>query len=171
MKSVRIRAEAEQDASAIAAVTQAAFAGHPHSRQTEHHIVAALSAAGALLVSLVAEAKGEVIGHVAFSPVRIDGADMGWVGLGPVSVRPDQQGRGIGTRLVEAGLAAVRNLGKRGCVLVGEPGFYGRFGFRPAPGLVLPDVPPEYFLALSFADAMPRGIVAFHPGFQADGPS
>ena len=90
-----------------------------------------------------------------------------WSGLGPVSVLPAWQGRGIGSALMKECLAYLRERGARGCVLVGESGYYQRFGFRSLPGLILPGVPPEYFMALSWSDIHPRGEVAFHPAFEA----
>ena len=86
-----IREEDADDVDAIDAVTRDAFRTHPFSRQTEHLIVHGLRAAGALSLSLVATVDGDVIGHVAFSPVSIDGASGVWWGLGPVSVAPAQR--------------------------------------------------------------------------------
>src|SRR5262245_55623298 len=94
--AMEIRGERPGDARAIRSITNAAFAGAEHSSGTEAAIVDALRASGAMTVSLVAVAGNEVVGHVAFSPVRIDGQDFGWYGLGPVSVRPDCQKQGIG---------------------------------------------------------------------------
>lgn len=102
--TITIRPEQPQDIAAISAITQAAFVDHPHSQQTEHLIINALRAAGALTISLVAERDGEIIGHIAFSPVLIDGKDCCWYGLGPLSVRPDCQRQGVGLKLIAAGL-------------------------------------------------------------------
>lgn len=167
--SWRVRPEAAGDEAAIGEVVRAAFADHPHSEQTEHHIVRALRAAGALTVSLVAEVDGRVAGHIAFSPVAIADGSPGWYGLGPVAVLPSLQGRGMGRDLIEHGLAALRARGAAGCVLLGEPALYGRFGFAHDPRLVLADVPQEYFLALPFGAARPAGEVRYHPAFSARG--
>ena len=161
---MQIRPETEADASAIAALTTAAFATAPHAAGNEAAIIDALRAAGALALSLVADAGG-VVGHVAFSPVTIDGKDMGWFGLGPVAVAPDRQRQGIGAALIREGLARLAAMGAKGCVVLGDPGYYRRFGFEADPALVLPDVPPEYFMRLILAGTPPRGTVAFHPGF------
>ena len=159
-----IRPETNADHEAIRALTTAAFAGAPHASGTEAAIIHALRAAGALALSLVAE-DGGVVGHIAFSPVTIDGQDCGWFGLGPVSVAPDRQGQGIGGALIREGLARLAASGAQGCVLLGDPGYYTRFGFATDPDLVLPDVPPEYFQRLVLAGTPARGTVSFHPGF------
>lgn len=163
--AIRIRHETAADIAAIHAVTEAAFHDEPHSDQREAAIVDALRDAGALSVSLVAEHDGEVIAHVAASPVTIAGHAGDWFGLGPVSVLPAWQRRGIGGRLVQALLEALRALEAGGCVVLGDPAFYGRFGFRVTPDLQLPDIPPEYFQSLLLSGTPPSGTVAYHPGF------
>ena len=168
MTAFTLRDERPGDEDAIAAVTRAAFEHHPHSRQTEAFIVAALRRAGAL--SLVAEeADGRIVGHVAFSPVTVSDGSLGWYGLGPVSVAPELQRRGIGSALITQGLQRLRALGAHGCVLVGEPGYYARFGFRAEAALQLPGVPPEYFMSLPLGPTRASGTVVFHPAFEATG--
>lgn len=165
---MKIRSETPSDAAAIEAVTAAAFLEAPHTSHTEQFIVAALRAAGALSVSLVAEAEGNVVGHVAVSPVTISDGTIGWYGLGPISVLPAWQGRGVGSELMRAALSALREMGAAGCVVLGEPAYYGRFGFKAEPGLVLPDIPPEYFQAISFGGAnLPCGVVNYQDAFEA----
>lgn len=169
--SFTLRDENADDVDAITALTLAAFTGHPYSRQTEPLIVRSLRTAGALRLSLVASLEGELIGHAAFSPVAIDGRTGGWLGLGPLSVAPRWQRRGVGSALVRSGLRRLSERGAAGCVLVGDPAYYGRFGFAPRPGLVLPGVPARHFMALALpggADALPTGTVAFHAAFAAD---
>ncbi|MFC3213029.1 GNAT family N-acetyltransferase [Novosphingobium panipatense] len=162
-----IRQEQEQDRDAIKQVTADAFALVEHSNQTEPAIIAALRDAGALTISLVAAEGDEIIGHVAFSPVTIDGENRKWFGLGPVSVRPDLQGRGIGGALIRQGLEELRAQGAAGCVLLGNPGYYRRFGFENDPGLRYPDAPPEYFMRLTFEGSDPTGEIAYHAAFGA----
>lgn len=158
-----IRNERSADHAAIRRIVTEAFATVPYSRQTEAAIVDALRAAGDMTLSLVAE-DGDPVGHVVFSPAIVgDGRAEGWYGVGPLAVRPDRQGRGIGTALVRAGLDRLK--AAAGCVLVGDPAFYGRFGFRTDPGLTLPGVPPEVLLALPLAGKFPAGTVRFHPAF------
>lgn len=160
-----IRAEQPADAQAIAAVVQQAFRAAPHASGTEAGIVRALRLAGALSLSLVAIDQDRIVGHVALSPVTISDGSQGWYGLGPVAVLPSLQGRGIGSRLVEQALQLLRARGAGGCVVLGEPGYYGRFGFRADPALVLEGVLPAYFQALSFTGASVRGTVHYHAAF------
>ncbi|WP_342377168.1 N-acetyltransferase [Myxococcus stipitatus] len=164
---VTLRPEAPADGAAIEHVTVAAFKNAPHTDHTEQFIVNALRRAGAMTLSLVAEDGGTLVGHVAISPVSISSGAKGWYGLGPISVLPERQGQGIGAQLMNASMAALKDLGAAGCVLLGDPAFYSRFGFQPQPGLVLPGVPPEYFQALRFHGDWPEGTVTYHDAFNA----
>jgi putative acetyltransferase len=160
-----IRPETPSDHDAIRQILMAAFADHPYSHQTEHLIVEALRADDALIVSLVAEVDGNIVGQIAFSPVTIGGKDCGWFALGPVAVSPSHQRQGIGQALVNEGLDALRKLGAQGCVLVGEPAFYNRFGFRHDPALHMHGVPPEVLLCLPMGDQVPEGSVQHQSAF------
>lgn len=131
--SIRIRHETAEDTQAIGEVTACAFQHAPHTSHTEQHIVSGLRRAGKLAISLVAEADGTVVGHVAISPVSISSGASGWFGLGPVSVLPQHQGRGIGSQLIREALRLLRGSGASGCVVLGEPRYYGRFGFQADP--------------------------------------
>ncbi len=164
-----IRNETDADVETITQVTIAAFKTLEISHHTEQFIIEALRAAKALTVSLVAELDGRVIGHIAFSPVTISDGALNWYGLGPVSVLPEHQRKGIGTALVHEGLSRLKGLNAQGCCLVGHPDYYRKFGFKNMSDLVHEGVPPEVFLALSFDGQTPRGTVMFHKGFKADG--
>jgi putative acetyltransferase len=169
MDKVLIRSETSADVSAIAEVTVAAFKTLAISNHTEQFIIAALRAAKALTVSLVAEVDGRVVGHIAFSPVTISDGSPNWYGLGPVSVLPECQRRGIGRALIQEGISRLKDLGARGCCLVGHPEYYRRFGFQNIRGLVHEGVPEEVFFTLCLDGHIPQGIVEFHVGFKADG--
>lgn len=162
-----IRPESTSDIDAIEAVTIAAFLHAPHTSHTEQFIIRDLRVAGVLTISLVAELDSVIIGHVAISPVIISDGTKGWYGLGPVSVLPEHQGKGIGSRLIQEALARLKDLSVQGCVVLGEPGYYQRFGFQAHANLILTEVPAEYFMALIFSGKQPRGIVAYHPAFAA----
>ncbi len=162
-----IRAEMPSDEDAIEQVTRRAFLSQTYSRQTEQFIIRVLRASHALSVSLVAEDAGRIVGHLALSPVTISDGAAGWYGLGPISVEPELQRVGIGRALMEKGLAELRKIGAKGCVLVGDPVFYRRFGFASNPALVLEGVPQEFVLSLSLCTSSVHGNVQFHPAFQA----
>jgi len=164
---MQIRPERPEDAAAIGILTDAAFKGVLYSDQTEAKIVEALRTAQALTLSLVAIQDGEIVGHVAFSPVRTNGAANDWYGLGPVSVRPDQQRTGIGHALIRDGLHRLESIGAAGCVVLGDPAYYGRFGFEHDPELCYGDAPSGYFRRLTFSGSPPKGEVAYHPAFEA----
>jgi putative acetyltransferase len=165
--TIEIRNETAADVERIEAVTIAAFLYAPHTSHTEQSIVSALRQAGKLTISLVADAGGEIVGHVAVSPVSISGDAAGWFGLGPISVLPEHQRRGVGSRLMRESLRILREHGAAGCVVLGDPRYYSRFGFQVDPNLVLPNVPAESFLAISFDSSRPRGTVSYHDAFNA----
>ena len=164
-----IRNEIDADVDAITEVTVAAFKTLEISNHTEQFIIEALRADSALTVSLIAEVDGHVVGHVAFSPVTISDGTQNWYGLGPVSVLPDHQRKGIGKSLILEGISRLKGLNAKGCCLVGHPDYYRKLGFENVSGLVHEGVPQEVFLAMSFDGQIPQGTVNFHDGFKADG--
>ena len=166
---ITVRSETGADIDAITDVTIAAFKTLEISNHTEQFIIEALRATKALTISLVAELDVRVIGHIAFSPVTISDGTPSWYGLGPVSVLPEYQRQGIGKALIQEGLSRLRDMNAQGCCLVGHPEYYRQFGFTNIPELVLENVPPEVFFALSFDGNTPQGTITFHNGFKADG--
>ncbi len=162
---MQIRLERPEDAATIHALTDTAFKGRPFSDGAEAQVIEALRAAGALTLSLVATQGGEIVGHVAFSPVTINDEACGWYGLGPVSVWPDRQRSGIGQALIREGLRRLQTMGAGGCVLLGDPAYYARFGFENDPNLRNVGAPPWAFQCLTLNGPRPRGEVSFHPGF------
>ena len=113
-----IRKEIQSDVQVISDITKAAFENHPYSKNTEQFIINALRKANVLTVSLVAEIDGIVAGHIAFSPVTFTDGSKNWYGLGPVSVLPDYQKQGIGTKLVNEGLNLLKDLGTNALFLI-----------------------------------------------------
>jgi putative acetyltransferase len=164
-----IRSERPGDEGGIRAVLEAAF-----GREAEAALVEALRARGALDVSLVAVEGERIAGHVAFSPVTAERNPRGvaLTGLGPIGVLPARQGEGVGARLVWEGLEASRRRGIAGAVVLGDPAWYARFGFRRADTFGLAcefEAPPEAFMALALVDgALDEldGVVAYHPAFR-----
>ena len=127
-KNILIRDEKSSDYDAIAAVTIAAFEKMEISNHSEQFIIEALRSAKALSVSLVAEIDERIMGHIAFSPVTVSDRTKDWYGLGPVSVHPDFQRKGIGKALIREGLSRLNVLNAKGCCLVGHPQYYKQFG-------------------------------------------
>jgi putative acetyltransferase len=156
-----IRSETDADVSAITEVTVAAFKTLEISNHTEQFIIVALRDAKVLTISLVAEVDGRVVGHIAFSPVAISDGTKNWYGLGPVSVLPEYQRRGIGKALIQEGLSRLKKLSAKGCCLVGHPQYYRKFGFENVTGLVHEGVPQEVFFALSFDGIFRKGMSCF----------
>lgn len=164
---LRIREETPADRAAIHALTETAFRNAPHTSHTEQWIVDALREAGALAISLLAEDECEIVGHVAVSPVALSDGSTGWFGLGPISVAPARQRQGIGAMLTKLALDTLRERGAAGCVVLGDPAYYARFGFMPEPTLVLPGVPAEYFQAIALRGEVPAANVRYHTAFGA----
>jgi putative acetyltransferase len=167
--SIRIRPERPGDAAAIGEVVTAAFLGRPYAEGDEAELVEKLRALGALSVSLVAELDGAIVGQVALSPARAPDGAAAWYGLGPVAVLPAHQLRGIGSALVRAGLDAIAARGASGCILVGSPAYYSRFGFVLAPALCPPGQPAEYFQVKLLGGPLPAGPIRFHEAFGGAG--
>ncbi|SIQ03696.1 putative acetyltransferase [Rhizobium sp. RU20A] len=161
-----VRPEEPQDETAIRALIAAAFVGHPHSDGSEPAIVDGLRAAGALTISLVAvDAAGEIVGHIAFSPVTLSKTEGDYLGLGPLAVAIEHQRQGVGRGLVEEGLALANQRGADGVVVMGDPAYYSRFGFVSDAGVSMPGVAPQYFSVLTLSGRPASGIVGYHPAF------
>lgn len=156
---MRVVPEAPVDRTAIDAVLVAAF---PTS--VEANLVHALREDGALATSLLAQDDGAVVGHVAFSPVTLEGVAVRATGLGPVAVAPRHQRRGVAAALIEAGLATRRAAGDAVAVVLGDPAYYARFGFRPAREVGLVDTygGGDAFQALVLSDG--PGAAALRAG-------
>lgn len=169
---MQIRSETAQDIEAIEQLILAAFDNHPHhapgQATTEHRIVNRLRSEQALALSLVAEEDGQIVAHVGFSPVQINGQASHWLCMAPVSVAPARQNQGIGSALIRQALQTLQDSGKvSGVVVLGDPAYYGRFGFHSKHGFVVPGVPPAYFQALAFAaDTAMQGEIGFHSAFE-----
>lgn len=160
-----IRLEQPGDINNIRQVNLAAF-----DTAAEANLVDALRSAGVELISLVSEKEGEIIGHILFSPVSIDGQGN-IMGLAPMAVLPNWQRQGIGSQLVNAGLKACEQAGYRAVVVLGHADYYPRFGFEPSITFNIKseyDVPPEVFMVKELQPGAfkgIRGIVKYHPLF------
>ena len=155
-----IRDEAPADRAGIRALVMAAFGG-----RQEADLVDRLRAEGDAEIALVAVDGARIVGHVLFSPMT---APFRALGLAPVSVLPDRQGRGIGASLIRAGLERAAPGGWQGVFVLGEPAYYRRFGFDPAlaSGFASPYAGP-YLMALALGGSLPAtaGKVDYAPAF------
>lgn len=163
---MRIREEQEEDRAAVHEIVSAEF-----DTGAEAALIDDLRSAEPI-VSLVADEGGSVIGHVMFSPVTLlEHPEARLMGLAPLAVDYEHQGRGVGSALVREGLDRCRSLGVLAVVVLGHPEYYTRFGFEPASRLGLRceyDVPDEAFMALELErgalDGM-SGTVRYHSAF------
>ena len=165
MPQIDIQKEQRSNHAAIFSVTEAAFKDMPYAGGDEQDIVDRLRASGALSLSLVALQEGVVIGHIAFSPSVASDDSQPWFALGPVSVLPKYQGNEIGSQLIAEGLAQIKALGALGCVLIGHPPYYQRFGFEPSPSNVADGESAEYFMLKCFTSFKPNGPMCFDKAF------
>jgi len=163
--SVMIRPERPGDEEAIHELTQTAFASMPYSSGTEGPIVRALRLSGDLTLSLVSEDDDVIIGHVAFSPVSIDGIHDHWFGLGPISVKADRRKQGIGKALIGEGLKRLKAMGARGCALIGSPDVYRSSGFEAAEQLSYGGLDRKYIQRIVFSGPEPKGALTYSPAF------
>jgi putative acetyltransferase len=166
-----IRRESVDDVDAIRTVTARAFDGRPYSNGSEAPLVDALRADPGWIpaLSLVAEVDGAVVGHVVCTRATLSGQPV--LGLGPLSVDPDWQRRGVGSALVHTVLGGADALGEPLVVLLGDPAYYRRFGFRPASGYGIEPPVPQWApgfqaRALSTYRADLRGPFAYAAPFQ-----
>jgi predicted N-acetyltransferase YhbS len=160
-----IRLEQTGDEAAIRDLTRRAFAPMPYAGGDEQDVIDRLRAGGALALSMVAVEDGRVIGHAALSPASHDSGASGWFALGPISVEPSLQGTGHGRALIQAAKTWLRGQGAQGCILTGNPRYYGRFGWVLAPQHTPDGEPAAYFQVLSLAADPPPGRFRFHPAF------
>lgn len=161
---MEIRDERPGEEDAIHVLTAEAFRPMPYSSGTEPAIIRALRASGTLTLSLVAVEDGAIVGHVAFSPVTIEGQDDGWFGLGPISVRADRQRQGIGRALIAEGLARLAKRGAHGCALIGDPAVYGGSGFTSG-RLSYGELDPRLVQHIVLKGEAPSGELRFAPAF------
>jgi putative acetyltransferase len=164
---ISIEPEAAGDEDAIRRLTVSAFDG----RTEEADLVEELRDSGDMLLSLVARRDAEIVGHVAFSRVVVDDSEgpAGAVSLAPVAVRPDLQGREIGSRLIEQGIDVLRAQGEQVVLVVGHPAYYARFGFSRAEGERYPNAysgPHFMALHLTATGSVPRGPVTYPDAFE-----
>jgi putative acetyltransferase len=170
---VVIRPEREEDHPAIADVVRAAFVRHPDEVAL---FVERIRASDEFIpeLALVAEDSSGVIAHVMLSWVGIEGGSRAKIlNLTPMSVRPDRQRIGVGTRLIREALGRAEAAGEPAVMVEGIPGYYPRFGFEPASALGFippnPDIPAEAFMVKRLPGFTPDlgGRIVYTAAFDA----
>lgn len=164
----RIRKEYSSDHDTIRSITELAFRDMPYAGGDEQDVIDRLRSVTALTLSLVAVLDEEIVGHIAFSPAEAEDGSCPWFALGPVSVVPKLQRKGIGSALIKSGLAQIRNMDARGCILTGNPQYYKQFGFQLAPENCPLNEPAESFMRILFSSTRPAGRFSFHKAFYGD---
>ncbi|MFY9555091.1 MAG: N-acetyltransferase [Blastocatellia bacterium] len=165
---VVIRAETPDDQNDVRRVNELAF-----DQRNEADLVDALREKARPCISLVALLDDKVVGHIFFSPVSIESADVSFaaMGLAPMSVLPEHQNQAIGTQLVKQGLKECERLGFNVVVVLGHPHYYPRFGFGPASAKGLRSeyaVPDDVFMVKELKEGAlggRQGLVKYHPEF------
>ena len=162
-----IRYEDPMDYAAVHRVNKSAF-----ETPAEANLVNVLRKDAHPIVSLVAEENGEIVGHIMFSPVSLsDHGGFKIMGLGPMAVVPEQQGKGIGSALVKAGLERCKELGFGAAVVLGHSGYYPRFGFAPSIRFGIgceSEVPQDAFMVLELQTGYlqsAKGIIKYNAAF------
>lgn len=165
-----IRPEAPGDEGAVFHVNEAAF-GKPD----EARLVDALRPSDAVLLSLVAERAGQIVGHALFTKVvlkQADGGSLTAAALGPIGVLPENQGQGIGSALIREGLARLRLSDLPFCAVLGHNDYYPRFGFETSAKYGIRcqwEVPAEVFMVQPLRpDGLEHcaGVVWYAPAFE-----
>ncbi len=157
-----VRDEAPGDLDAIDRIVEAAF-----GQRGEADLVAALRLSGDAVLSLVAEDDTALLGHILFSKLLAPDDSLA---LGPLAVAPEKQGQGVGTKLVENGLAKAAKQGWSAVFLLGDPAYYARFGFSISAAKGFKTVyPTEFFMALKLLPGglADKGAVIFPKPFRA----
>jgi putative acetyltransferase len=167
LSKVEIREEQSADYEDIHTLTELAFRGRPYAGGDEQDVIVRLRSAGDLTLSLIAVIDSKVVGQITFSPATVADHSQPWFALGPVSVLPEFQGKGIGSQLINAGLSRIVDLGALGCILTGNPAYYQRFGFDFSPQNCPQNEPAEFFMLKLLAIDRPIGIFQFHSAFYA----
>ena len=166
MSMMSIRTATPRDRDAIRLVEEHAF-----GQQAEAGLVDALVAVGDAVVELVAEEDGHVVGHVLFSRLYVEdgGRDYPAVALAPLAVEPSMHGSGIGGALVREAHLRLRQAGETLSIVLGEPAYYGRFGYshERASGFES-DYQCDALQALAWGDAPETGRLVYSAAFGAE---
>ncbi|WP_010227285.1 GNAT family N-acetyltransferase [Gillisia marina] len=131
---IKIRQEVKKDRSAVFDLIEKAFRNEKYSDHKEQYLVTRLRDSSAFTpeLSLVAEAEKEILGHILLTKIKIINKDKAFdsLALAPVSVLPDFQDKGIGSKLITEAHAIARQLGYNSIIVVGHKNYYPKFGYK-----------------------------------------
>lgn len=166
---MQIRKEKEEDMGGVRRVNESAF-----DTATEANLVDVLRDQAQPIISLVADERGEIVGHIMFSPVVLSGhPDLKIMALAPMAVLPDHQRKGVGTKLVLAGLEECEKQNFGAVVVLGYPEYYPRFGFVPSSRFGIGceyEVPEDVFMVKELQEGYLRGatgLISYHAAFSS----
>ena len=163
MSMTSIRSATARDRRAIRLVEEHAF-----GQQAEAGLVDALVEAGEVVVELIAEEEGQIVGHILFSRLYVDdgGTLFSAVALAPLAVEPSFHGTGIGGALVREAHIKLRYAGEKLAVVLGEPAYYGRFGYAHERAAKFASAyQSEALQALAWGDAPETGQLVYSSAF------
>lgn len=166
MSMMSIRAATPKDREAIRQVEEHAF-----GQKTEAGLVDALVESGDAVLELVAQEEGQVVGHILFSRIHVDqgGKQFPAVALAPLAVEPSFHGTGIGGALIQEAHVRLKKSGERLAIVLGEPGYYGRFGYAHGRAADFEsDYQCDALQALAWGDAPESGKLVYGSAFSAD---
>lgn len=153
--NIKIRQEEEKDYKLSEMIVEKAFKNAEHTDHKEHFLVSKLRKSDSFVpeLSLVAEFNGEIVGHIMLTKLLIQNEENKYesLALAPVSVLPEYQNKGIGSKLIIESLKIAKEIGFKSVIVLGHDKYYPRFGFKPAStfGIKSPfDAPDEFFMAL-----------------------
>lgn len=166
--SIQVRPENPSDYAIITQINEQAF-----GRVNEARLIELIRSSPNYIpeLALVADYQGTVVGYILFSWIDLVGAETDPVlGLAPLAVKPEFQKQGIGRQLVEAGLKIAETRGDRLVIVLGEPEFYSKFGFKPSVHYQIQSpfpVPEQYFQVKPLKNYRPtdQGTVVYPAAF------
>lgn len=163
MQGLTIRLEREEERRAVEELTRDAFWDVHAPGCTEHYILYNLRKSGDFIPELdfVAEYQGELAGHIAFTRARVTDSQGNAhlvISFGPVSVKPGQQGKGVGSALIIHALRRAKRLGYPAVCIYGDPRYYSRFGFACAECYGIQTDDGKYATALQALELQPEAL-------------